>query len=297
MSLKSITHNKEAVNQLISFVEKRETTGSFLFYGANSMILKAFAIHFAKALNCLNLEFGCSSCSHCRELERGIFPDMYYYHSRSGIDELRKLINEISLSGQDKSKKVIIIEKANELTTIEANILLKTVEEPPKETFFVFTSHSKQVLPTIFSRCVPVKFTPIKKSEVDIAKESFLILNSSISSVSLSQLPVEKVYHYNEVPELLENYNESIEWEYAINSAIIHYMNNRKSISAIERLEWIFRIEKSLNKNRKLTEHFLTLCLYKSRENSYLDRMIQLKNSLRINLSIKVVLVRFFEYL
>lgn len=295
MSLKNIAHNLEATSQLISFIKNKNSSSAFLFYGVNSPILKAFAIEFAKALNCLNKSFGCEACSSCNEIEKNIFPDCYSYISRSGVDELREVVQKVSKSGQFGAKKVMFIINANELTKIEANLLLKIVEEPPKDTYIIFLSRSAKIQPTIFSRCIPIKFTPILPKDVGIEQEVFRTLNSEIETIMPIELASEKKYQYNNIPEILENFIAGIAWKYALNCAIENYLEVRSSIGKLECLEWIFKIEKAINKNRELLDIFMIQCIYKCREKSYLSRLIYIKNGLKANLSIRLALIRFLE--
>jgi|GEM_PF-2732555 len=297
MSLKRIRHNNQAISLLIQFVEKRGVSGSFLFYGVNDSILKAFAIEFAKALNCLTISSGCDECTHCLEIQKGIFPDYYLYQARTGVEDLRVLVTNISKSSQVGVKKVILIASAHELTKIEANLLLKIVEEPPTNTFFLFLSQTRHIMPTIVSRCMPIKLTPVNGELIGLEHEQFKTLNYDVRSLYETRLIEEGKVTYQDIPEILENYQESIECNYRLNRAIENYIEEKGSISNFERIEWVFKIEKSLNKNRKLLSFFLTQCIYKIREKSTLEKLLTLKSGVNNNLTIKVLLIRFFDIL
>ncbi|MEY3996997.1 MAG: polymerase delta subunit protein [Pseudomonadota bacterium] len=71
------------------------------------------------------------------------------------IEQLRALDDTIMLSSQRGGRKVVIIYPAEVLGHITANALLKILEEPPINTFFIVVSEKwGQVLPTLRSRCV-----------------------------------------------------------------------------------------------------------------------------------------------
>jgi len=77
------------------------------------------------------------------------------------IDDVRKLISQINLTNStQKSKKTfIIIDNADSLNFNSLNALLKTVEEPPKNTVIVIITHNIRKLPkTIISRCMKLRF-------------------------------------------------------------------------------------------------------------------------------------------
>ena len=71
-----------------------------------------------------------------------------------GIDQIRGLVAEISLTSYEGGGKVAVIEPADAMTTSAANSLLKTLEEPPGDTLLVLVVDRPGKLPaTIFSRC------------------------------------------------------------------------------------------------------------------------------------------------
>ena len=71
-----------------------------------------------------------------------------------GIDQVRELINELSLTSYEGGAKVAVIEPADIMTADAANSLLKTLEEPPGDALLVLVADRVGRLPaTIFSRC------------------------------------------------------------------------------------------------------------------------------------------------
>lgn len=84
-----------------------------------------------------------------------------------GVDEARKIIEEVSKKAFEGDKKVIIIHKANTLTVQAQNALLKTVEDPPYGVFFIILCENLELmLETIRSRCQIYKLTPLNKEEM-----------------------------------------------------------------------------------------------------------------------------------
>jgi len=71
-----------------------------------------------------------------------------------GIDQIRGLVSEFSLTSYDGGGKVAVIEPANAMTTNAANSLLKTLEEPSGDALLILIADRTGRLPaTIFSRC------------------------------------------------------------------------------------------------------------------------------------------------
>jgi DNA polymerase III subunit delta' len=134
-----------------------------------------FALALAQALLCAKPQsngMACGQCSQCSLMKAGNHPDLMCLVPEAlqvdfvpekekkpskaiKIDQLRALESHFVLSSQRGGRKVVLIYPAETLGTVPANALLKTLEEPPPNTFFIVVSESwSQVLPTIRSRCV-----------------------------------------------------------------------------------------------------------------------------------------------
>lgn len=71
-----------------------------------------------------------------------------------GIDQVRALVRELSLTSYMGAGKAAIIQPADIMTTEAANSLLKTLEEPPGDTLLILVADRVGRLPaTVFSRC------------------------------------------------------------------------------------------------------------------------------------------------
>ena len=83
-----------------------------------------------------------------------------------GIEQVRALVAEISLTSYQGGGKVAVIEPANTMTINAANSLLKTLEEPPGDALLILVADRKGRLPaTIFSRCQRIEILPPGEAE------------------------------------------------------------------------------------------------------------------------------------
>jgi len=70
------------------------------------------------------------------------------------VEQVRDVIADLSLTSLSGVGKVLIVEPADAMTLAAANALLKTLEEPTADTYFLLVSHQPGFLPaTIRSRC------------------------------------------------------------------------------------------------------------------------------------------------
>jgi DNA polymerase-3 subunit delta' len=78
-----------------------------------------------------------------------------------GIEQIRELIHDMSLTSYEGGGKVAVIEPANAMTVNAANSLLKTLEEPPGDALLILIADRIGKLPaTIFSRCQRIDLAP-----------------------------------------------------------------------------------------------------------------------------------------
>jgi len=114
----------------------------------------------AKGLNCLTHDRPttepCGHCSNCVSITAGKNIDVFEMDaaSRTGIDDIREIIDSVPYKPLNCRYKVYIIDEIHMLSKQAFNGLLKTLEEPPSHVKFIFaTTEIHKVLPTILSRC------------------------------------------------------------------------------------------------------------------------------------------------
>ena len=92
------------------------------------------------------------------------------FRSSIRVDEIRHLKSFFSLSVSDGGSRVAIIDCAEDMNLNAANALLKTLEEPPKDTVFLLISHNPQsLLPTLKSRCRQLRLSSLTESDLKSA--------------------------------------------------------------------------------------------------------------------------------
>ncbi|MCK3658495.1 DNA polymerase III subunit delta' [Pasteurellaceae bacterium Pebbles2] len=105
-----------------------------------------------------NSEKPCTHCHACHLINAGSHPDVHYLASTEnkdiGVDQVREINEKINQHAQQNGNKIVIIDGTERLTEAAANALLKTLEEPRPNTYFLLkTDITAALLPTIYSRC------------------------------------------------------------------------------------------------------------------------------------------------
>ena len=123
----------------------------------------------------------CDKCADCLMVRAGTHPDLhkidkqsvlYTRKARSSqmlalpIDVIREMVIEpAGVFPSRKRARIFIIEQAESMNIAAQNALLKTLEEPPANTFLILvTSNPELFLPTIRSRCQEVRFVSLPKA-------------------------------------------------------------------------------------------------------------------------------------
>lgn len=144
---------------------------SYLFSGPRGVGKTTVARILSKALNCekgVNIE-PCNECSQCTEITNGRSQDVLEIDGASNrrIEEVRNLKEGIGYAPIKGRYKVYIVDEVHMLTNEAFNALLKTLEEPPPHTVFIFaTTEPYKVPSTILSRCQRFDFRKLTTKEI-----------------------------------------------------------------------------------------------------------------------------------
>ena len=91
---------------------------------------------------------------------------------RTGItvDEVRRAGHFLSQTSGTGNWRIVIVDSADDLNRSAANAILKILEEPPKNAMFLLISHTPgRLLPTIRSRCLPLRLRPLAPGDLTAA--------------------------------------------------------------------------------------------------------------------------------
>ena len=139
-----------------------KTPNAYLLNGIRGVGKTTTARLIAKALNCINSNSDkkeCSKtkqCSSCSEIADSSHIDVLEMDaaSKTGIDDIREIIENSKYSPTSAKFKIFIIDEVHMLSKQAFNGLLKTLEEPPPSLKFILATTEVRKIPvTILSRC------------------------------------------------------------------------------------------------------------------------------------------------
>jgi DNA polymerase III subunit delta' len=188
---KQIKWNKRIKEQLLGQGLAR-LPHAMLLVGPTGVGKTAFSEEIAALLLCEALAPGlaaCGECDACRWLDAGNHPDFRRVapdddseaepgggensseksvgkskkrgSSNIRIDQIRELEGFVFVGSHRNGNRVVLLTEADAMNPAAANALLKILEEPPVNVYFILVStRSKSLLPTIRSRCRVIAFAP-----------------------------------------------------------------------------------------------------------------------------------------
>src|SRR5215469_18517587 len=166
--------NQKIVARLRRKLREDRFPHGLIFSGPEGVGKHTCALMLAKGLNCRNAQAGdfCDVCTSCRKIDSGVHPDVQLITveedaTQIKIAQIRQLLTMLELQPLEGRNKVFIIDPAELLNAEAANALLKGLEEPPENSFFVLiTVNVHELLRTVRSRCQTYNFTPLTIDEI-----------------------------------------------------------------------------------------------------------------------------------
>ena len=247
----AVAGHERIIKSLRESIKNDMTSHAYIFCGNKGSGRNLTAGAFAKTANCLSPINGnaCGKCPSCIQFESGNNPDVFYVKATKtisiSVDDIREqIVNEVKIKPYSYKRKIFIIDKADTMTSQAQNALLKTLEEPPKYVLIILIAeNTENFLPTVLSRCVMMKFSPIS---VNLIK-NYLINNCAMNEDDAAFYAEYSVGSIGEALRLSDDEN--------------FYQMRNDIISCLDRLDTMdfvsaMLMAKEMEKYKAYSEHF-----------------------------------------
>ena len=270
-----------------------------LLSGANGIGKYTFAVHFINYVLSKNEDYSYSFNSKQININNKSFklmnnsthPNFNLINLKINkknieIEQIRNIINYSQKSSFNQNKRFILIDNIELLTKSASNSLLKLLEEPPENLYFILIhDNSYRILETIKSRSINFKINFTNKSIIQITKK--IIGDEDFSTINNTYLKM-----YNSIGDLVFLNNFAKKYEINIESytikELLNYIISKK----------LYKKDPELNIFIYKLIHFLLFeTFYLSKNNKIYDLykyfILKMNNTIKYNLDIESL---FFEF-
>ena len=319
--------SKEVLSAFEKEVKQNKISASYLFYGDKRVDLLFYALEFSKMVMTKDIEDEEEKKSIEKKIENLQHSDIEVINRKNEnikIDEVRELIYDAIESAYSSPKKIFILCGIENLRKESSNALLKILEEPPKDVYFILLARSLNIISTIKSRTIKFHLEGASNEELGVSKEIYYFFDGNENNIkrykengipleeyedrinsyedALSNIKAMKEYAKNEMEnnensssdagflEIIINYNRSIE-----------YIVKKIRFFSIEEVYMLVNeIETEFKQERELLGDLLGKIIIAAKRTvngEKLKKMINMKNSLRSNVNVRSILFNFFNTL
>ncbi len=181
------------LNELIHLYKKNKLPNKILLSGTKGFGKSTMAYHFINYVLSKNQEFEYDIKNFTINTENHSFKtvinksntnlfviDVDSEKKSIDINQIRKLIFDLNKSSFNTKPRFILIDNIEFLNINSINALLKSLEEPPTNTYFILVNNNKKILPTLLSRCINFKISLTNQECLEISEK---LINKKIDDV------------------------------------------------------------------------------------------------------------------
>lgn len=223
MNFGTFLGNEALKERLSAALAKGQLSHSYLLTGPAGAGKHTLAQLLAAAMECEGEEKPCLRCVRCKKVLGGIHPDVIFVEDPDkkslSVKQVRQICSDLYIRPNEGRRKIYIFPRAHDLNPQSQNALLKCMEEPPEYgVFLLLSEHAERLLPTVRSRCVELRLSPLKE---DLLKRELTSRFPQVDAAAVSASAARSGGYLGQAISALEEGSELLPQTKALTEALV----------------------------------------------------------------------------
>ena len=268
-------------------------SGTYLFYGDDLEKKYRIALEFSVALFSRNIENEDEKNKIIDKTLRNLYSDLMVVDTLN-IDTVRDIIKKSYTSSHEGGAKVFILKNIQDIRKESANAMLKLIEEPTKDNFFILISKRLNILSTIKSRSIIYRIRKSTPEELGVDKyvyNFFLGFSNDIEKYKEKEIDLMLEKSYKAIGGVLKEYEKekNIEVKIDLYKCLRNFVQESSNLKKYEKIKFAEDIYMNASKEsvNLIVEYLINLV----KRDKNLKEKLEYKKMLRYPINVKLLLI------
>ena len=268
-------------------------SGTYLFYGDDLEKNYSIALEFSAELFSRNIENKNEKNKITDKTFRNLYSDLMVVDNLN-IDTVREIIKKSYTSSHEGGAKVFILKNIQDIRKESANAMLKLIEEPTKDNFFVLISKRLNILSTIKSRSIIYRIRKSTPEELGVDKyvyNFFLGFSNDIEKYKEKEIDLMLEKSYKAIGGVLKEYEKekNIEVKIDLYKCLRNFVQESSNLKKYEKIKFAEDIYMNASKEsvNLIVEYLINLV----KRDKNLKEKLEYKKMLRYPINVKLLLI------
>ena len=268
-------------------------SGTYLFYGDDLEKNLNIALEFSAELFSRNIENIDEKNKIIDKTLRNLYNDLMVVDTLN-IDTVRDIIKKSYTSSHEGGAKVFILKNIQDIRKESANAMLKLIEEPTKDNFFILISKRLNILSTIKSRSIIYRIRKSTPEELGVDKyvyNFFLGFSNDIEKYKEKEIDLMLEKSYKAIGGVLKEYEKekNIEVKIDLYKCLRNFVQESSNLKKYEKIKSAEDIYINANKEsvNLIVEYLINLV----KRDKNLKEKLEYKKMLRYPVNVKLLLI------
>ena len=268
-------------------------SGTYLFYGDDLEKNYNIALKFSAELFSKNIEDEIEKSKVIEKTLKNLYSDLMVVDTLN-IDTVREIIKKSYTSSHEGGAKVFILKNIQDIRKESANAMLKLIEEPTRDNFFILISKRLNILSTIKSRSIIYRIRKSTPEELGVDKyvyNFFLGFSNDIEKYKEKEIDLMLEKSYKAIGGILKEYEKEKKLEVKIDlyKCLRNFVQESSSLKKYEKIK--FAEDIYLNGGKENINLIVEYLINLVKRDKNLKEKLEYKKMLRYPVNMKLLLI------